>query len=207
MTSHPPPPSHAPAASPEPLGRRERKKAATRQALADAALRLFLEHGYDKVGIRDVAEAADVSTTTLFKHFSGKEALVFDRDEDQEQALVSAVRDRPDGVTILRALREHARGARDFDPTDDGAVRFRELIDGTKALREYAERMWLRHRTALARAIAEDIGAPEGDPACEALAAFALQAVRLGDGAEAVDAAFDILERGWDPGVAGAQRG
>ncbi|MFD6073807.1 TetR/AcrR family transcriptional regulator, partial [Amycolatopsis lurida] len=48
-------------------GRRERKKAATRQALADAALKLFLERGYDQVSIRDIAEAADVSTTTLFK--------------------------------------------------------------------------------------------------------------------------------------------
>ncbi|WP_147264659.1 TetR/AcrR family transcriptional regulator, partial [Streptomyces sp. NBRC 110611] len=58
-------------------GRRERKKAQTRKALADAALRLFLERGYDGVSVKDVAEAADVSVTTLFKHFSGKEALVF----------------------------------------------------------------------------------------------------------------------------------
>ncbi|NEB81184.1 TetR family transcriptional regulator [Streptomyces sp. SID14478] len=186
--------SSAPPAAP---GRRERKKAATRQALADAALKLFLEHGYDKVGIRDIAEAADVSTTTLFKHFSGKEALVFDLDEGQEQALVSAVRDRPAGQSILRALRELAHRDREFDAADEASRPFRELIDSTKALREYAERMWLRHRTALARAIAEDIGAPEGDPACEALAAFALQAARVGDGIASVDIAFDILERGW----------
>ena len=58
------------------IGRRERKKAATRKSLADAALRLFLDRGYDQVSIRDIAEAADVSTTTLFKHFPSKEALV-----------------------------------------------------------------------------------------------------------------------------------
>ncbi|KJK57800.1 hypothetical protein UK12_14285 [Saccharothrix sp. ST-888] len=57
-----------------PAGRRERKKAATRRALADAALRLFLERGYEQVGIREIADAADVSTTTLFKHFPVKEA-------------------------------------------------------------------------------------------------------------------------------------
>ncbi|MYT68625.1 MULTISPECIES: TetR/AcrR family transcriptional regulator [unclassified Streptomyces] len=182
----------------EPLGRRERKKAATRQALADAALRLFLEHGYDGVGIRDIAEAADVSTTTLFKHFSGKEALVFDLDEGQEEDLVAAVRDRPEGRTILGSLRELAHRYQELDPSDADAARFRELVDGTRALREYAERMWLRHRTALARAIAEDTGAPEGDPASEALAAFALQAIRVGDSPEGVDIAFDILERGWD---------
>src|ERR1700754_3127877 len=90
-----------------PAGRRERKKAATRQAIADAALRLFLEHGYDQVSIRDIADAADVSTTTLFKHFTGKEALVFDEEADREAELVGAVRDRPAGTRILDALREH----------------------------------------------------------------------------------------------------
>ncbi|MFE2143549.1 TetR/AcrR family transcriptional regulator, partial [Streptomyces sp. NPDC059456] len=53
---------------PAPTGRRERKKAATRRAIADAALHLFLERGYDEVGIREIADAADVSNTTLFKH-------------------------------------------------------------------------------------------------------------------------------------------
>src|SRR3712207_8221990 len=89
------------------VGRRERKKAATRQAIADAALRLFLERGYDRVSIRDIADAADVATTTLFKHFPGKEALVFDKDEDREAALIAAVRRRPAGQSVVDALREH----------------------------------------------------------------------------------------------------
>src|SRR3569833_3980993 len=87
-----------------PVGRRERKKAATRQASADAALRRFLERGYDQVSIRDIADAADVSTTTVFKHFSGKEALVFDQDEDRESALIAAVRQRAAGLVFFVAL-------------------------------------------------------------------------------------------------------
>lgn len=79
----------------EPTGRRERKKAQTRQSLADAALELFLGRGYDQVGVKDVADLADVSVTTLFKHFPVKEALVFDQEDDLEAALVAAVRDRP----------------------------------------------------------------------------------------------------------------
>lgn len=75
-------------AAPRPaVGRRERKKAATRQAIADAALELFLEHGFDRVSVRDVAEKADVSTTTLFAHFPSKESLVFDREEDVDARL------------------------------------------------------------------------------------------------------------------------
>ncbi|CAM5612139.1 TetR/AcrR family transcriptional regulator OS=Streptomyces tendae OX=1932 GN=GUR47_06055 PE=4 SV=1 [Streptomyces tendae] len=90
--------------SPTP-GRRERKKAATRQAIADAALELFLEHGFDRVSVRDVAERADVSTTTLFAHFPSKEALVFDREADVDAALAAAVRERPEGQGVVEALR------------------------------------------------------------------------------------------------------
>ncbi|KOY54581.1 TetR/AcrR family transcriptional regulator [Streptomyces sp. XY332] len=185
-----------------PPGRRERKKAATRQSLADAALRLFLERGYDQVGIRDIADAADVSTTTLFKHFPVKEALVFDEDSDQEARLLAAVRERPQGQSVLAALREHALrhrvGARDGDA--DFAA-FVELVESTPALRDYAQRMWLRHETALAHAIAEATGAPADDPHCAALAHFVLEAPRTArgraDDRERVARAFDLLERGW----------
>ncbi|MFD7236575.1 helix-turn-helix domain-containing protein [Streptomyces syringium] len=60
-------------------------------ALADAAVRLFTEHGFGNVGVRDVAEAADVSLSTHFKHFPSKEALVFDLDADVESALIAAL--------------------------------------------------------------------------------------------------------------------
>src|SRR3954463_8209938 len=93
--------------TPPATGRRERKGAPPRQAIADAALRLFLERGYDKVSVRDVAEAADVSTSTLFMHFPGKEALVFDQEADKEAQLVAAVRGRAPGRSIIAALRDH----------------------------------------------------------------------------------------------------
>src|SRR4051812_5547952 len=157
----------------EVIGRRERKKAQTRQALADAALELFLERGYDQVGVKDVADAADVSVTTLFKHFPSKEALVFDLDDDLREGLVAAVRDRAPDQTIPRALGEHIllRADKAADPQ---ATAFARMIDGTPELREYARGMWLRHETALAAAIAEEVGAPTGDVSCAALARFVL---------------------------------
>lgn len=184
-----------------PVGRRERKKAATRQALADAALRLFLERGYDAVSIRDVAEAADVSTTTLFKHFSGKEALVFDEDSAREATLVAVVRDRAPGRSIPAALRDHLLAVRQRFAGEPAFAEFERLIAGTPALRDYADRMWMRHRVALAAAIAAEVGAPEDDPASHALAHFALQALSLtrdvDDPARALREAFALLENGW----------
>ncbi|MFJ9605938.1 TetR/AcrR family transcriptional regulator [Kitasatospora sp. NPDC101176] len=185
------------------MGRRERKKAATRQALADAALRLFTERGYEEVGVREIADAADVSVTTLFKHFpDGKEALVFDQDEDREAALVAAVRERPAGQSVPRALHRLLLGAHSrrvhTDPRFDDFLR---LIDTTPALREYARRMWLRHEQALAAAIAEDAGLAADDPGCRALAHFALEAPALVRGSHdpdtALDRVFDLLDHGW----------
>jgi AcrR family transcriptional regulator len=184
-------------------GRRERKKAATRQALADGALRLFLEHGYDAVGIREIAEAADVSVTTLFNHFpDGKEALVFDQDTAREAALVAAVRERPATQSIPQALRQllHDERSRQVR-TDPHFADFRRLIDTTPALREHSRRMWLRHENALAAAIAADAGLPDGEPGCQALAHFALEAVTLVHGREdaepALDRIFALLDNGW----------
>lgn len=61
--------------------------------------------------------------------------------------------------------------------------------------------MWLRHTAELARVIADESGLPAGDPACTALAHFALEAPRAARGQDdprqAVTRAFDLLDTGW----------
>ncbi|WP_211765364.1 TetR/AcrR family transcriptional regulator [Kutzneria sp. CA-103260] len=184
----------------EQLGRRERKKAQTRQALADAALELFAARGYDQVSVKEVADAADVSVTTLFKYFPTKEALVFDLDEDVEAALVASVRDRA-GKSVPQALREHLWQRMCERPTDPEISAFAQVVAQTPVLGEYADRMWRRHETALAHAIAAEVGAPEDDIRCAALARFALEAGQLahrhGDNPDLLVPIFDLLENGW----------
>ncbi|WP_328390728.1 TetR/AcrR family transcriptional regulator [Streptomyces sp. NBC_00400] len=179
-------------------GRRERKKAQTRQALTDAAVRLFTERGFDQVGVREVAEAADVSLSTLFKHFPGKEALVFDLDTDMESALVAAVRDRAPGQPVLHALRDHMVRTRTVVRNDDPTF---VLVESTPALRDYARRMWSRHETALAAALAEATGLAPHAPAVTGLARFALEAPGIAraseDPARTMRDLFALLEHGW----------
>lgn len=185
------------------VGRRERKKAATRRAIADAALRLFLERGYDQVSIKDIAEAADVATTTVFKHFPGKEALVFDQDEDREAHLVAAVRQRPAGQSIVEALRESVLASWPSIAAHPRWPEFIGLVDSTPALREYFERMWTRHTAALSAAIADDVGVGHDNVACRALARFVLEIPALTrdrrDPRTAVEEIFDLLTHGWRP--------
>ncbi|MFD7720002.1 TetR/AcrR family transcriptional regulator [Streptomyces sp. NPDC059814] len=190
------------------VGRRERKKAATRQAIADAALELFLEHGFEQVSVRDVAEKADVSTTTLFAHFPGKEALVFDREAEVEAELIAAVRDRPAGQDVVEALRAHALRSWVRVASDPRRDRFTALVDGTPALREYWERMWMRHAGALGAAIAAELGREADDLACSALARFVLEVPALAmaghDPRASVDTVFDLLTHGWQSSQPGS---
>ncbi|MFF9641571.1 TetR/AcrR family transcriptional regulator [Kitasatospora aureofaciens] len=183
-----------------PPGRRERKKAATRQKIADTALRLFLERGYEAVGIRDVAAEADVAVTTLFSHFASKEALVFERDDDFEQRLTQAVTGRAPDEPLIPALRREIR-ALVRHCTADGAAPVWRMIDESPALREYEESMRLRHAESLAAAIAAD---PELSPtttASRTIARFVIDAYSLAREAADPDAALDeifgMIEAAW----------
>ncbi len=85
---------------------RARKRDRTRQAIAEAALRLFGEGGFDAVTLAQVAEAADVGQRTLFRYFSDKEELLFDSDEQVQARLFAALAARPDHEPPAAAVQE-----------------------------------------------------------------------------------------------------
>ncbi|MFE2159976.1 TetR/AcrR family transcriptional regulator [Streptomyces lydicus] len=184
-----------------PTGRRERKKAATRQKIADTALRLFLERGYDEVGIRDVAAEADVAVTTLFSHFASKEALVFEQDDNFEQRLTQAVTGRAPHEPLIPALR-HEIQALVRHCTADSAAPIWRMIDASPALREYEESMRLRHAESLATALADDPDLPQTTTACRTIARFVIDAYALAreaaDPQAALDEIFRMIEAAWE---------
>ncbi|MBT2888429.1 TetR family transcriptional regulator, partial [Streptomyces sp. McG5] len=108
-----------PAATPDaPLGLRERKKAATRQAVHEAAMRLTREHGLDHVTVEAIADAAGISRRTFSNYFAGKEDALLYGKEQYIQRLLDAVRDRPAEETNWQALRAATQVLRDprLDP-------------------------------------------------------------------------------------------
>jgi AcrR family transcriptional regulator len=189
----------------EPPGRRERKKAATRQKIADAALRLFLERGYDAVGIRDVAAEADVAVTTLFAHFASKEALVFEQDEDFEQRFTQAVTDRAPHEPLIPALRRVVHDLVRHCAADSADPIWR-MVDASPALRQYEESMRLRHAESLATAIAAELGLPPTAIGCRSIARFVIDAYSLAreapDPHDAVDEIFRMIEAAWEVALA-----
>lgn len=87
---------------------RERKKARTRAALREHALRLFREQGYQATTVEQIAAAAEVSPSTFFRYFPTKEALVLGDDFDERvfEALGRQPADMPPVAAIRTSIRE-----------------------------------------------------------------------------------------------------
>ncbi|MFF5074266.1 TetR/AcrR family transcriptional regulator [Micromonospora olivasterospora] len=94
----------------ETMGLRERKKAATRLALHEAALRLATEHGLDRVTVEAIADAANVSRRTFSNYFSGKEEAIAYGDVVRLRRLLELIReqraDQPPWTVLTRAAEE-----------------------------------------------------------------------------------------------------
>ncbi len=188
--------------TPSTVGRRERKKAQTRALISDAATRLFLDRGFDAVTVKEVADVADVSPTTVFAHFPTKESLVFDEDPQRQADLVAAVRERRPDLSILDALELHfaAEQATGHQGDADFSA-FLEMIDRTPSLREHERRVLRLRESALAEAIADSSDPGITRSAAATLARFVLDAVDLArdqpDHDQALEEAFRILRHGW----------
>jgi AcrR family transcriptional regulator len=85
-----------------PAGLRERKKAKTRLAIREHALRLFEEQGYASTTVDQIAEAAEVSPSTFFRYFPTKEDVILI--DDYDPVIVDAIKAQPPDVSPVAAL-------------------------------------------------------------------------------------------------------
>jgi AcrR family transcriptional regulator len=107
------------------LGLRERKKAKTRAALQEHALRLIRQQGYAATTVEQIAEAAEVSPSTFFRYFPTKEdAVLYD---PYDPFLAAAFRAQPPGVTSMQAMRAATRAVFAALPPDE-IDRVREIL-------------------------------------------------------------------------------
>ncbi len=118
--------------SPEdPLGRRERKKQQTREAIQQAALALFSAKGYRDTRIADIAERADVSEATFFRYFSTKEDLALSGVNARIDGVVEALEQRPPDELPLAACMAvmETPGALTLVPTTEQRLEFKLLAE------------------------------------------------------------------------------
>jgi AcrR family transcriptional regulator len=147
-------------------GLRERKKQQTRRRIADTAIGLFAERGFDQVPVAEIARRAEVSEATVFNYFPTKEDLVYDGMETFEAALLGAVRDRAPGVSVFAAFRDflvRPRGAlTDRDPAAVARVAtVARIVAGSAVLRARERQTFDRYTAALAELVAAQDGTGE----------------------------------------------
>ena len=148
------------------MGLRETKKQQTRRAIADAALPLFLEHGFDQVTVTEVARRVGVSGQTVFNYFPTKEDLFFDLQAEAEDELARVVRERPPAGCPVEAVRDHLLEAIDTlsrsTPERTVQLQFWQAIAASPALRAREREIGERAEAVLAAELQEepDIPAP-----------------------------------------------
>ncbi len=84
-------------------GLRERKKARTKIAIQEHAVRLFRERGYAATTVEQIAEAAEVSPSTVFRYFPTKEDLV--TTDEIDPIVFAAFEEQPAELSLLQAWR------------------------------------------------------------------------------------------------------
>ncbi|MCI2418243.1 TetR family transcriptional regulator [Saccharopolyspora sp. K220] len=192
------------------LGLRERKKRATRQALQQAAVRLFREHGIEAVTVEDICAQAGVSPRTFFNYFTAKEEVLVPWDPDIVESTARRVLAQPAehpplrvAHTVLGAAIDTAMAA----PTwRDQALLLRDKPELIRRIASASRTL----ETALADGLAQRLGRDREDHYVRLLSATAITAMRSciqswhrahpdTDLHDFLDEAFDLLSRGLPP--------
>lgn len=145
------------------LGLRERKKLKTRIAIRDATYRLIEEQGYEATTVEQIAEAAEVSPSTVFRYFPTKEDIVLT--DEYDPLLEDELRARPADEPIVESLRHVLRRAVGLGFTEEPEIsrlRTRLMIEVPAVRSRMLESMSVTGRM-LCRVLAERTGRDPGD--------------------------------------------
>ncbi|MEU7893173.1 helix-turn-helix domain-containing protein [Nonomuraea sp. NPDC049152] len=182
----------------ESLGLRERKKRRTRQALIEAAVRLFEDKGYENVTVAEIAEAAEVSTRTFFLHFQAKEDVLFANADVRIDLALRVIAERRPGEVfpdvLVRAMDQMIANSWDSDLTSGLAALRVRLAGSAPVLQARMLQRYVAAQDEVAQALHEAyqddldeiaaatlVGAMVG-----AVSAATLAALRRGDTPEGV---------------------
>ncbi|MEV4074180.1 TetR/AcrR family transcriptional regulator [Nonomuraea fuscirosea] len=126
----------------------ERKRARTKQAIQRHALRLFGEQGYHATTVEQVAAAADLAPSTVFRYFPTKHDLVvLDDDLLMIRPFIAAFREQPPELGVLAALHNAVRTA--FDETGAARSEHVEIQDRARLVVTIPE-VWAANMDSLA---------------------------------------------------------
>ena len=161
------------------MGLRERHAAQTRELILDTALPLFLEKGYDATTMEEIAEAAQIGTSTLYRYFPNKDLLVLEPLSLRGQ-MADELRSRPTGEPLDLALGHSIRAL--LVAPRGNAARLRQVqavIDDAPGVQARLSEEFVKERTLLERAVADRLGRPADDVFCLVTARLATVVLEL----------------------------
>jgi AcrR family transcriptional regulator len=188
------------------LGLRERKKARTRAAIQQHALRLFRDQGYAGTTVDQIADAAEVSQSTFFRYFPTKEDVVLY--DDYDPLLIAAFHAQPAELSPIEALRDAMHGViGELPPGELDLERERgRLIFAVPELRARFMDQFAATIGMLAQALATRIGRDPDDFAVRNFAGAVIGIALAGTQAIVEDPEADYLEL-FDAGLAHLEAG
>jgi AcrR family transcriptional regulator len=189
------------------LPARERRRIRTRREIAHAAVDLFEQKGFAAATTEEIADAADISQSTFFRHFARKEDPIF-YDLDERLAEMQATFAAPGHPTAWQTIRAaFIANASRWETEDPTTVRRVRLFHTEPALIARYLEYCLAWEDAVAQLLAEERGTdPESDLIARLNAGAAVTAFRVAFRATLSDPehglanhlceAFDHLEHG-----------
>jgi AcrR family transcriptional regulator len=183
------------------MGLRERKAQRTRETIAAAAWALFDRQGYDETTMEQIAEAAEVAPTTLYRYFATKDGLLAAHLLPHYGRLSDDLRERPPSEPLDEALGRALLARLERVDADAAQVlRVRAMIDAVPARARIWDD-WYQETSLLESAIAERADADPGDlwvqlsaRTCMTVMQMSLDAMRLPIPQRCTDRGREILE-------------
>ncbi|OBI24203.1 TetR family transcriptional regulator [Mycobacterium sp. E1386] len=165
------------------MGLRERRRRQTSADIRDAAVRLTVERGYDKVTIDEICAEAGISTRTFFNYFPNKESAIAYGPSDIPPELVAdfvAAGPAPYSVVLAELIALAAHHLRDVPPRREHAAHMLELAKTSPAVLAAFLADLERFQNHLTDVVARRQGMRPDDEIVALIAALALTAVRSG---------------------------
>jgi AcrR family transcriptional regulator len=165
------------------MGLRERRRRQTSADIRDAAVRLTLERGFDKVTIDEICAEAGISTRTFFNYFPNKESAIAYGPSDIPPELVAdfvAAGPAPYSVVLAELITLAAHHLRDVPPRREHAAHMLELAKTSPSVLAAFLADLERFQNHLTDVVARRQGTRADDEIVALVAALALTAVRSG---------------------------
>lgn len=141
----------------------DRTRRRVQEEVVDAALALFLEHGFDETTVDQVVAAAGISRRSFFRYFGTKEDIVFGDLAEQGPVILEALRERPDDEPIWDAL-AHAFGVLSTRISPERGAMIGRLVGTSSALRAAHLEKHLRWQKVLAPEVERRVGTGDAPP-------------------------------------------